>query len=678
MPFHRKRSRATSLRSRVSPDGTPENFRRHSINQGGNFTLDNVLFRDLQRLETGNSSERSTMNESLSRATEADELSYKQLLSQDTVDIEEVITRKVMRDSWTMANDFVSIIKGSDQIDEELEKFNNLYDIEDQRMTLFLRHTSLMLQKPLKLARFGLGMKLLLCLFFTYADMATDVIFIWKYSKQSDMSPFFWSISFLASNLFFQAFVELADSLSAGSSVATTSKNVVLALMGLCPARHSLNFFAGSSKGEREQYSPKQKLAITRVVELIFEALPEATYQFHHLLGNIQTIGTGMVEILSIVMSILACSFVVSDTSIGFERGLMDDQIRGHATDRVFGVLPDSVHGLVGFHFGHFLFQVGYMGTSIIMLTTATIVVDAPRTLLFATIDILSEVTALHMMLGRKYFVLEKPKKVQKLSLFRFLRPEILIMNFMPMLIFRNPFLLGGREFASWIGLRLFINSMGVLVILTQAEGVDDGGAVISYSVSAFVTALVCCLAGMILCFLFARPSHRHTLYSSTMSTKDYIGTYFIYDDVDLEYCFRNLDEARIHWLCFVHPHYHRTHYQKVLDWLLRLEADSSPLFALADGMLPIGAGTVAKKEYKTVFEDIKARFEFFGDAEASDKLNSHLSALLEDLEQKVAMETERQKASEEIKSKGLKDKIHSMKRKIAPFGDDECEDREG
>ena len=268
------------------------------------------------------------------------------------------------------AQSFIDCIKGSENIFLELDEFFEAYSIHEQARP-FLIEAARILEKPLKMARLGLFFRLSVSLSLTYLDMLTDIVMTLRFYATNFLA-FKVQVSLLSTSLGIQGLLMYIETRGMGLKKCSTS--VLLALIGLSPCVHSFQYLSGNNKEKGATKTPKQLLGQSRVVELVFESLPGSIFQLYVLFSS-QNSEFDLVSVFSIASSICATAFVITDTSIGFERGLMNDQIRGRASDRIFGLLPDrNLHDVL-FQCGMGLFIAGYISTSIIAITTAALVV---------------------------------------------------------------------------------------------------------------------------------------------------------------------------------------------------------------------------------------------------------------------------------------------------------------
>jgi len=112
---------------------------------------------------------------------------------------------------------------------------------------------------------------------------------------------------------------------------------------------------------------------MAKLIELIFESLPQLIVQFGALLDVVLINTSGdsinLLPLFSITFSVLAVGFVVTDLSIEGERDSMNRNIRGPYSNPNWGVLSERYGGL--FAFGHFIFSSGYFACAVIAYTVA-------------------------------------------------------------------------------------------------------------------------------------------------------------------------------------------------------------------------------------------------------------------------------------------------------------------
>tara|TARA_B110000971_G_scaffold157647_1_gene160988 strand:- start:104 stop:535 length:432 start_codon:yes stop_codon:yes gene_type:complete len=115
-----------------------------------------------------------------------------------------------------------------------------------------------------------------------------------------------------------------------------------------------------------------------------------------------------------------------------------------------------------------------------------------------------------------------------RLGFFDVVRPEWLVMSFVPMLIFGNASFLGGRTFAGWIAYKLVLTTTFVVQFCTSGGGLVE---LINLSSGNIMTlqllAAGCAVVGYLMMVRFASDSHRHLLFKTTTTPKEFFQRYF-------------------------------------------------------------------------------------------------------------------------------------------------------
>ena len=115
------------------------------------------------------------------------------------------------------------------------------------------------------------------------------------------------------------------------------------------------------------------------------------------------------------------------------------------------------------------------------------------------------------------------------------LRPEWVVMSFVPIMMFGAPFMLGGKTFAGWITYKLLLTTF-VVQFCTSGGGLVESIKLSSGSIMTLqIVAAVCAVVGYLLMLRFASDSHRHLLFKTIMTPKECLQRYFTTDDYPLD-----------------------------------------------------------------------------------------------------------------------------------------------
>ena len=137
---------------------------------------------------------------------------------------------------------------------------------------------------------------------------------IYEYHEEGKTDPeqHHWmrlSISFIAVSIIFQVAIALLN--SHGSEIKVMLKEIFLAATLLAPMVHGYRFWVGAEApaGSEAQLGPVVMLAFTKMVELVFESLPEACLQTSTVmvLANVQ-----FLHWISLASSIISAGFLMT------------------------------------------------------------------------------------------------------------------------------------------------------------------------------------------------------------------------------------------------------------------------------------------------------------------------------------------------------------------------------
>jgi len=151
------------------------------------------------------------------------------------------------------------------------------------------------------------------------------------------------------------------------------------------------------------------------------------------------------------------------------------------------------------------------------------------------------------------------------------------------------------------------------------------------------LVAVGCAVVGFLLMVRFASDSHRHLLFKTIMTPKEYFQLYFTNDNYPLDGTFNTRDEARMHEFAVAHPYYFTESKAKVQEWLLGLRS-SDDLFSGA--VVPSGVNEFKGQQWSTMFSRVKSHFTYFKDDGANRLLTAHLDKLLGEIESRPAIIT--------------------------------------
>jgi len=213
-----------------------------------------------------------------------------------------------------------------------------------------------------------------------------------------------------------------------------------------------------------------------------------------------------------------------------------------------------------------------------------------------------------------------------RLGLKDVLRPEWAVMSFVPIMLFGAPYFLGGRTFAGWIAYKLMLTTF-VVQVCTSGSGLVETIKLSSGSIMTLqLVAAGCAVVGSLLMVRFASDSHRHLLFKTIMTPKEYLQRWFTNDDEPLDRTFNTKDEAKMNVFAGHHPYFLTESKAKVQEWLLGLRS-SDNLFSGA--VVPNGMDNFKGQQWSTVFTRVKYNFAYYKDDGANRLITTHLDNLL-------------------------------------------------
>ena len=120
-------------------------------------------------------------------------------------------------------------------------------------------------------------------------------------------------------------------------SLKIRAVRVLQTLCLLDPQVYTHGKWNGKEKEVGTIMSSSELLMFTKLIEMIFEALPQLILQVGALM---QADSISFLPAASICLSVATAGFIISDLSVGIERGFMTDQFRNIAAEFRVGFLP--------------------------------------------------------------------------------------------------------------------------------------------------------------------------------------------------------------------------------------------------------------------------------------------------------------------------------------------------
>ena len=158
--------------------------------------------------------------------------------------------------------------------------------------------------KSMKMARWGVGLRLLLGLIMTYSDMITDVM-VALHMFSSGLHDIgivccvFIVVPWIMQAVFARAF---------GQSWLSS----LVSLIGLKPAYDSYRSWTGAGMDQGQSYHNDGVLAATKIIECVFEGLPQSVIQ---LLVMLTSGSVADLQIISFIVSVVSVGFIMADSS---------------------------------------------------------------------------------------------------------------------------------------------------------------------------------------------------------------------------------------------------------------------------------------------------------------------------------------------------------------------------
>jgi len=531
-----------------------------------------------------------------------------------------------------LVEDFVENIQAADNIDVkmvswfEVNDFHQLTSTDIELHKAFVLELGKRLKKPLKLARNGLAVRLLISLGCTYSDMVSDLLMLRFYKDTGDHKSYDRSLKILIGAMSAHVINSLTQ--NKHCSLKIRAVRVLQTLCLLDPVVYTYGKWSGKAKEEGAAMSSNGLLTYTKVIEMIFEALPQLILQVGALM---RADSISLLPAASICLSVATAGFIISDLSVGLERSLMTDQFRGPYTAKFCGILPLNFEWV--FFLGHMMLVSGYFAAHVLALTVGGLVLPGYAIPAFIVCEL-----GLFLFWGWKHGRARCLGSSNRLGFFDVLRPEWAVMSFVPMMFIGSPLMLGGKTFAGWIAYKLVLTTFVVQVCSSGGKLVESIKLSSGSIMTLQLVAAVCAVVGYLLMVRFASDSHRHLLLKTIMTPKELYQRYFTTDDYPLDHTYNTRDEARINDFAAGHPYYYTESKAKVQEWLLGLRS-SDGLFSSGE-VVPPGVDAFKGQQWSTVFSRVKSRFTYFKDDGANRLITTHLDNLLGEIESRPAMTT--------------------------------------
>eukprot|EP00520_Triparma_pacifica_P001364 CAMPEP_0118655510 /NCGR_PEP_ID=MMETSP0785-20121206/12966_1 /TAXON_ID=91992 /ORGANISM="Bolidomonas pacifica, Strain CCMP 1866" /LENGTH=518 /DNA_ID=CAMNT_0006548251 /DNA_START=323 /DNA_END=1875 /DNA_ORIENTATION=- len=486
------------------------------------------------------------------------------------VDYSLVLAEKV-QDFEAVANTFIDIVKGcTGNLDNAVKEFCDGALGEDDEVTReVLMALAPKIKPSLKMARIGLGSRILLSLVLTYTDVITDFLVLKEYGEGGTKTRKYFQTS--GGILIVSTLMNILGAWLANKNKTTAVKlrAMFLALIQLNPLVHGLNAWRGVKQSEDDTIHPFLIFLMVRIGELIFEVLPESVLQ---LFVVYHTKKVSFTVVFSILSSLASAAYIMTDSSMMDERLCMSAQKRGAYSHPLVGFIPNGPRAKVVMQLGLFLFFAGYLTCAMLNLSavlTAFHWVNVPM-VMFCEFAVFLGARASR---GEMIFVLEAPGGWIMSSLVHL--GFYLVMCVAPWTTLRKDNgCLGGRHYASMITCRLLSYTGIVIHATNKFANIDAGHRTVIMKAETvrfyFFIAFGVTLFGAALFLANVTKSHRWTFYESRQTGSEFYKWYFeasqLVDDADSK------DQQRVFAWLYSHPSY--LDKDAVKDWLLKLKSD--------------------------------------------------------------------------------------------------------
>ena len=182
-----------------------------------------------------------------------------------------------------LAEDLIESIQAADNIDVkvlawlDVNEFIAKVTADKELLKAFMIQLCRLLAKPLKLARNGLGVRLLISLACTYSDMISDLLMLRFYKDTGDHKSYDRSLKILIGAMSAHVINSLIQ--NKHCSLKIRAARVLQTLFLLNPLVYTFGKWSGKAKEEGANMSSNGLLMFTKLIEMILEALPQLILQ---------------------------------------------------------------------------------------------------------------------------------------------------------------------------------------------------------------------------------------------------------------------------------------------------------------------------------------------------------------------------------------------------------------
>mmetsp|Transcript_17485 Transcript_17485/g.35534 ORF Transcript_17485/g.35534 Transcript_17485/m.35534 type:complete len:615 (-) Transcript_17485:23-1867(-) len=527
-----------------------------------------------------------------------------------------------------IAESLILAIKGCSGVEQAMEAWTSdeLPQAESEEakiavefMKRVLAALARKIKKWLKMARIGLMVRIAVALILNYEDFTTDILVTKEYKDTGREGYFQVSLYIIVLGISLHCFIAFQNNRKKGFKVRIL--RFLMSLFMMTPIVDGYNVWTGKEHDNDELFNPDQMLVLSRVIELIFESLPESVLQSYIILNSTSSQVSSLM-IFSIFASLAAAAFIMTDSSVSYERNYMVSHLGPYAHP-VFGYIPSKTINQVGLYLGFFGFYFGYLGLNILSLTTMVT---------YFSVWLIPPIHAFEFLLF--VFTMQRQGNFYYLGLpvgsgvgntatnLVVLLGYYLLLAFLPWTQLRIQILAGGRLFGAWI---LWTMAKNVLLVLSATLLIADGDHATQLSV--LVVTLSLCVVGIFLVLYNAHSTHRYTFYSN-----DELTSYSEFDwSISGTHPYHTSIDSAMGRMCFVlHPSYMRK--DKLIKWVVNLNFDSSPIFKSATSLPSRISKTSSDLPHSYLFHNIRTKVAWYKDAEAVEAVEEKLIALEQQL----------------------------------------------
>ena len=477
----------------------------------------------------------------------------------------------------------------------------------------------------LKMARIGLTVRIFVALVLTYEDITTDILVSIEYKETGREGFFRASMGILVVAILLHCTIAWMDSKKKEPNQRIRRLAIALSLM--TPIVDAYNVWTGKEADHDLQFTPEEALVISRIIELVFESLPESVLQVYILL-NTDREDVSSLMVVSILASLSAAAFIMCDSSISYEREYMTS-IDGPHVHPVFGYIPVEKRKQIGLYVGMFSFFMGNFASNVLAYTNMAM--HFPP----VVIPVL-----LPMEIGLYFFIQRRrglsiywhaPLGNEKLSSFIVNLCYYLLTAILPWTQLRVPVCNGPALFAFIIIYTNLKNTLINIYAVTVSSGETQ-----ETQRAALIVSVVLVMFGIFFTLLNSHAEHRRTFYTFERSLN---GKYFDFDSSmsGNNTFYKTRDEAMGRLSCLYHPELHRR--VQLLEWVLSIDVDKSSIFQSGKNLPRSVTGVSQDTPHSFLFAKLRAIFAYYEDEEAAALVEEKLSSLEDSLAKKIEEE---------------------------------------